>query len=411
MIRSTLLFASFAVLGSSLTADEIRLRDGRVLVGDVEVLADGGYLVHTLNGDVTVRFDEVLSRRTDGELRKELLRLARTRGRSTFDQLQLAVTARRYGLEKDMWRYLDKAIAEAPEDGAIRRRLFDLLGDLEPELVPLELRQGKAGERLAHLLNQVRGGVGDARRAAILELLVHTEGADGFLRDAVGRGLLSDQRQIALEALQRRPAKGNREFVWRAAVLSNDRKARDLAAGLVRADGRPAEAIRYLTPGLFSDRPEIRIRTAEAFANLEHADAVPVLVMAGPLAGTPKALADGRPGVRAHMSQLQHRSYIRDFEVEIAQAAAVANPVVDAVSSGVVLDATVAAVVAQQVQIATSYRRALNDLVGADPGANPNDWLDWLAKRDPKAASRVMAPVDLDGAVETAPKTGAGSGG
>ena len=41
---------------------------------------------------------------------------------------------------------------------------------------------------------------------------------------------------------------------------------------------------------------------------------------------------------RAHMQALRHTSYIRDFNVEIAQAAAVANPEVDVVRDGVVLD-------------------------------------------------------------------------
>ncbi len=41
---------------------------------------------------------------------------------------------------------------------------------------------------------------------------------------------------------------------------------------------------------------------------------------------------------RANMSVLRHTSYIRDFNVEIAQAAAIANPVVDVVKDGVVLD-------------------------------------------------------------------------
>jgi tetratricopeptide (TPR) repeat protein len=42
--------------------------------------------------------------------------------------------------------------------------------------------------------------------------------------------------------------------------------------------------------------------------------------------------------VRAHMLYLRSLSYIRDFEVEIAQAAAVANPVIGVVQDGVVLD-------------------------------------------------------------------------
>ncbi|MEO0478774.1 MAG: hypothetical protein AAF196_04780 [Planctomycetota bacterium] len=41
---------------------------------------------------------------------------------------------------------------------------------------------------------------------------------------------------------------------------------------------------------------------------------------------------------RAHMQALRHTSYINDFEVEIAQAAAVANPSVAVVRDGVVLD-------------------------------------------------------------------------
>jgi len=41
---------------------------------------------------------------------------------------------------------------------------------------------------------------------------------------------------------------------------------------------------------------------------------------------------------RASMSVLRHISYIRDFEVEIAQAAAVANPVIGTVHDGVALD-------------------------------------------------------------------------
>ncbi len=41
---------------------------------------------------------------------------------------------------------------------------------------------------------------------------------------------------------------------------------------------------------------------------------------------------------RASMQALRHTSYIKDFDVEIAQASAVANPVVDVVRDGVVLD-------------------------------------------------------------------------
>ncbi|MCB9870819.1 MAG: hypothetical protein H6837_13265 [Planctomycetes bacterium] len=41
---------------------------------------------------------------------------------------------------------------------------------------------------------------------------------------------------------------------------------------------------------------------------------------------------------RANMSVLRQTTYIKDFEVEIAQAAAVANPVIGVVKDGVALD-------------------------------------------------------------------------
>ena len=78
------------------------------------------------------------------------------------------------------------------------------------------------------------------------------------------------------------------------------------------------------------------------------------------------------------MAITQQTAYIRDFDVEVAQAAFIANPVVDVIQSGVVLDVTVAAVVTHRIQIVNAYRGALRCLVGSDPGSDPSRWTDWL---------------------------------
>jgi hypothetical protein len=81
------------------------------------------------------------------------------------------------------------------------------------------------------------------------------------------------------------------------------------------------------------------------------------------------------------MLQTTMRSYIRDFDVEIAQAAAVANPIIDTTREGVVLDVAVAAVITQRVETEAAYRRALVRLTGSDPGGDPARWAAWLAQR------------------------------
>ena len=59
--------------------------------------------------------------------------------------------------------------------------------------------------------------------------------------------------------------------------------------------------------------------------------------------------------------------------------AAIANPKVDVLTHGAVLDVTVLGTSSQRVLAA--IRGSLRGLVGADPGANPNHYGAWLAAR------------------------------
>jgi len=157
------------------------------------------------------------------------------------------------------------------------------------------------------------------------------------------------------------------------------------AATIVAQFGDPRAAVLGLARGLAHDVPMIRMRTADAFAELGGSEAAVLLALAGPRAGMPaRGVASG--GTRAHMASIDSRAFIADFDVEIAQASAVANPRIGTAQSGVVLDVNVPAVITQRVQIERSYRRALRKITGADPGANPGSWADWLAHRDPEAA-------------------------
>lgn len=390
---------ALVLVAGSPRADEVRTADGRVLVGTVVEVEPGVLEITTRTGKVRVRRCDVVQIRTEAELRRALRELDRDRLQTPFHDLQVAKTALSYGLEREMWRALDQCLERLEEQekpgGRVDHRLRAFLATLEPEVLGDERHglQGDPGDRVGLLLERHHRSHGRARRAAAIELLVRTPNADVPLRWHTRRARLRAHRQAAVQALAR--LEGHDRFVYRTAILDEAGDVRRTAVRGIRRHGDTTAAVRYLAPGLLHDVPAVRIRTARAFAGFQDREAVPLLVMAGPLAGTPRsALQGGGAGVRAHMSQLENRSYIRDFDVEIAQAAAVANPVIDQLRSGVVLDATVAAVTDMQVEIAVSYRRALQRLVGDDPGPDPKEWRDWLVAKDPELAGRTFGSID-----------------
>jgi hypothetical protein len=385
---------ALGAFSSALNADEVRLADGRVLVGRV-VAKDGGDTleIETRAGVVTVARADVLGIRTDPELRAALRELGKGLKQGPHTSLQLARTALSYGLEAELWKHLDECLAQLDQtdEQPVRRQLERFVVTLAPEVVPARLRDAEPKHRVRGIVRSVRAGVGPGKRAAIVELLAHEPDADPFLREAAVREALPEQRLLAIQALAKRPQVDHSTFVTGRTILDDDAEVRRGAARQIAALGQGAEAVRRLVPGLMHDVPAIRIRTADALAGLNEPSAVPVLVAAGPLAGVPAAAA-GNAGVRGHMFSLTTRAYIRDFDVEIAQAAAVANPVIGTVSNGVVLDVNVAAVITERVNIEDAYRRALRRLTGADPGRDPAGWSRWLLARDPEPAKQFRGP-------------------
>ncbi|MAG56922.1 MAG: hypothetical protein CMJ83_11565 [Planctomycetes bacterium] len=120
---------------------------------------------------------------------------------------------------------------------------------------------------------------------------------------------------------------------------------------------------------LFNPKQVIRLTAAEALAELGMDEGV--LPLIGALRN------GGAGGVRAHISILTQKAYVKDFDVEIAQAAVIADPVVDTVTEGVVLDVTVVGTSAER----GTYRRALRSLTGRDFGTDWRAWEKWWKTR------------------------------
>lgn len=382
-VRATTLGVLLAV---AIPADELRLGDGRVLVGKV-VERGQVYEVTTSDGVVVVAKDKVTARRTDAELRAALARQAETAGDTPFAALQLAIRARDFGLEPELWRHLDRALASLddandPTDGALGRRLRDFLAQLEAQLLPRAQRTAPTATRVHRLLERARPDAPRAQRAAVVELLVREANADEALRqEARGHGRAAT-RLTALAALQRRELAGNDRFVLRTAIVDRDAEVRRAAIDIAHPG---AEAVAYLAPGLSHPNAQVRVRTAEAYAAIARPEAIKLLVAAGPNAGKGIAAADNQ-GVRGHIAILEQQAFIRDFDVEVASSSFIADPKVDTLLSGAVLDVTAIGVDTERITI-YAYRRALQSLAGQDPGADPRGWAGWLANLgDPRPA-------------------------
>lgn len=365
---------------------ELRLNDGRVLVGKVVEKGDTK-VVSTHDGNVTVAIGDIAKERDRAELMAAFKDLAKKSGSSTFAHVNLAKSARDYGLEQEMWRQLDKAIATLSasktgiEVGATERRLRDFLAQLEPELLDRKLRQAPLQKRVLAMLRMFHASTKAGKAAALQELLVREPGADQYLRQQARRCTNDRQRIAAIEALQRRRVTGNERFVLRTTVLDRSKHVRQAAVSISKPSIKSQDVI-YMAAGLAHSNPKVRTRTAEALGGLGHRDAINLLVRAGPHAASGLALAADGGQTRGHVAFLKQTSYIRDFDVEVAQAAFIADPKVDVLHSGSVLDVTVAGV-SQVRTIVKAYRGALKQLTNNDPGNDPRRWAEWLDKLAP----------------------------
>lgn len=379
--RQTLFMCLVATFLTGRTvADEVVLKNGTVLVGKTRKLATD-LEVTTLDGVRRVKLVDIDRIRTDQQLRESLAKMAMRSGAgSAHAQLELARVARSWGLLDEMWQHLARALRSGEQSSVIRRRSREFMADLEREILPKKWRKAGPETKARELLFRIkRGKIPRAKVATVAILLAKVPDSDKYLRKRARRDVNRIQRVAMIRALAARPTEGNDRFVYRTALLDGSPEVRREAMQATREAGHATKAIAYLSPGLTQNNAKMRMRTAEAFGELRDASALPLLVAAGPSAHIimkKRALPSG--ATRAHMAVITQRAFVRDFDVEIAASAFIANPKVDVLQSGVVLDVTVIAVTTHRIEIVGAYRNAIRRIAGSDPGADPRGWSDWL---------------------------------
>lgn len=297
-----------------------------------------------------------------------------------FTQLQLARAAHKKTQHAVMWQHLDLCIKKLPTNqaGPVVGQLRRFLAKLEPLLIDSDLHQARTKTRIKALLQPVKVGQQRSKSAAIRELLAREPRADAVLREHARNNASHARRLMALAAIDRRPGESNHRFVLRTAVIDRSEHVRKKVLDLVRV-GATDNDVLYLASGLGHSSVRVRTRTATALGSLGRKNAIKLLVKAGPVAAAGLASDSGGTKTRGHVAFLTQTSYIRDFNVEVASAAFIADPQVDVIQEGSVLDATVMGVEHQRT-IRRYYRRALKQLSGKDPGRDVTKWAQKMAE-------------------------------
>lgn len=158
-----------------------------------------------------------------------------------------------------------------------------------------------------------------------------------------GNGL-SRQKDAAQRALLLGDEEARRAC-YRLALKYPQGPTRRRILNLVRKKGLGAEAVPVIGQGFHSQYPLLHIRAARALRELGAKEALPLLKkesfhLAKLLAKLRRA-GNGGAGPRANLSVIKQQAIIRDYNVEVAQNAAIADPIVDVISEGVVLDVKV----------------------------------------------------------------------
>jgi len=266
--------------------------------------------------------------------------------------------------------YIPKS-APAPDAGAetwteSTRALFDKLGLLSPATREVAWQQ-------------------------VRPLFADPEHLPAFL--AATTEILSDhssaRRRIAASALQRLatdPLKEDspvaqaavKSLINRAALDGND-DVREAAARTLRDLNEPGVTAPFVK-ALASSSSAVRANSAEALGIIGMPAAAPAIVAA--LATTNAA---GGSVTRAPASYLfvgRQIAYIQDFDVEAFAGAVAADPQVNVLTEGAVLDVRVLSITSHQARVheRSTMRGALGKLLGQDFHYDTDKWSKWIAE-------------------------------
>ncbi len=200
------------------------------------------------------------------------------------------------------------------------------------------------------------------------------------LRDALVTELGSTviaRRTFACVALRRLFPDGAIGPMAVHAVLDPAIDVRDEAILGLRA-ANDAKACGMLVQALANPSGLVRGNAIDAIGRAGYREGVEPLINLMIAASAAAASGGGGGGVRSNLFIGLQTTYVQDFNVQIAQGASIADPIIGALQTGVVFDVTVGGV--SNIPITTEVwdaALALTRLTGERIGADPQAWEKW----------------------------------
>jgi hypothetical protein len=203
------------------------------------------------------------------------------------------------------------------------------------------------------------------------------------------------RREFAAFAARRLVRKPLQKALTDRSVLDNMGSVRTEAAFALR-DLEDVQAVGPVVDALGSRFAAVRRNAAESLGNAGYAAAVaPLMTHLAHL----RAAGTGTSGVRANLFVGFQTAYVGDYDVEIAQAASIADPVVGTIASGTVYDVRAQAQISRTVTLVVERREtigALQKLTGQQElGDDPDAWLRWWEQNRERFQAERVQPTEL----------------
>jgi hypothetical protein len=406
-MRILAVLTATAVLSSlhGAAADTVVLKNGLERHGAVEE-TDGGVEVRLDGTTRTFSRDQIREVRKGGTRHEEFSSRAAALGADdAAGWYKLALWARENGVAR-VHEALERVVAIDPDHRAARRELgYEKIGAdwlsadearrkkgfvkaggrwVLPEEADRLMREGLMEQaevtaehrQLAKEIVAALEDDDDDVRAAAAEML--RELPDAALVRPMRRLLLAPQPETRILAVKTLSRIGDRTALpWLIQTSMYDAKenVRDAAFRAIRSFGDEDVFFPYAR-ALFKPSPVSRIQAAEALAALGDIRGVDVILRR-------VSIGIGASG-RANILVGKQQSYIQDFDVEIAQAAAIGDPIVQTIRDGVILDYKILGGSGEQwiAEQRTAYASALKKLTGRDYGEDWKAYAAYAAEHD-----------------------------
>lgn len=340
----------------------VRTTDGSVLRGTVEAV-EGGIRIRSGETERFVPEADILWTADGTELlrqAREMVEGAGTGRPGATRHAQAALWCAEMGLDDEADRLLDRAVALDAGAPAVTRAIKQFASTLAGE-----------AERTVHPAEWIlRNAPSTGGRRLVAEEAIGLLGREETV-PALVRALASPRtptRRVASSVLgERFPGEGTQRLAA-VAIADTDEGVRENAVVALRGAGGE-KAARALAPHLFSGPTSVhRKRATAALERLGSPAAVP------PLAEALRRLqVQAAGGPRGYVFFGNQVSYVRDFDVEVAQNAAIGDPQIGVITDGVVLDARVLSTRTERIAIVG----ALTKIVGSNLGEDPGAWESW----------------------------------